>query len=95
MSYERMLLSHFNRVQLCVTPETAAHQASLSIGFSRQEHWSGVPLPSPYERITNSKLSWIPNFLQPEQSCLFLFSRERVISQAYFKCSGGLLDAET
>ena len=32
---------------LLVTPWTAAYQAPLSIGFSRQEYWSGVPLPSP------------------------------------------------
>ena len=31
------------------TPWTAAHQAPLSMGFSRQEYWSGVPLPSPYK----------------------------------------------
>ena len=36
-----LLLSHFSRVRLCVTPWTAAHQAPLSLGFSRQEHWSG------------------------------------------------------
>ena len=42
-----MLLSHLSRVQLCATPETAAHQAPLSLGFSRQEHWSGLPFPSP------------------------------------------------
>ena len=42
-----LLLSHFSRVRLCATPWTAAHQASLAMGFSRQEHWSGVPLPSP------------------------------------------------
>ena len=41
-----LLLSHFSRVRLCVTPETAAHQAPLSLGFSRQEHWSGLPFPS-------------------------------------------------
>ena len=41
------MLSHFSRVRLCVTPWTAAYQAPLSLGFSRQEHWSGVPLPSP------------------------------------------------
>ena len=35
------LLSCFSRVRLCVTPETAAHQAPPSLGFSRQEHWSG------------------------------------------------------
>ena len=34
-------------VWLLETPWTAAHQAPLSMGFSRQEHWSGVPLPSP------------------------------------------------
>ena len=36
-----------SRVRPFVTPWTAAHQASLSMGFSRQEYWSGVPLPSP------------------------------------------------
>jgi len=38
------LLSH---VQLFVTPWTAAYQAPLSLGFSKQEHWSGLPFPSP------------------------------------------------
>ena len=42
-----LLLSRFSRVQLCATPWTAAHQALLSLGFSRQEHWSGLPFPSP------------------------------------------------
>ena len=42
-----LLLSHFSRVQLCATPETAARQAPLSLGFSRQKHWSGLPFPSP------------------------------------------------
>ena len=42
-----MLLSHFSRVRLSATPETAAHQAPPSLGFSRQEHWSGLPVPSP------------------------------------------------
>ena len=36
-----------SRVQLLATPWTAAHQAPPSMGFSRQEYWSGVPLPSP------------------------------------------------
>ena len=40
-------LSRFSRVRLCATPETAAHQAPPSLGFSRQEHWSGLPFPSP------------------------------------------------
>ena len=42
-----LLLSRFSRVRLCATPETAAHQAPPSLGFPRQEHWSGLPFPSP------------------------------------------------
>ena len=42
-----LLLSLFSRVRLCATPQTAAHQGSLSLGFSRQEHWSVLPFPSP------------------------------------------------
>ena len=42
-----LLLSHFSRVRLCVTPQKAAHQAPPSLGFSRQEHSSGLPFPSP------------------------------------------------
>ena len=42
-----LLLSRFSRVRLCETPWTAAYQASPSMGFSRQEHWSGLPFPSP------------------------------------------------
>ena len=42
-----LLLSHLSHVQLCATPETAAYQALPSLGFSRQEHWSGMPFPSP------------------------------------------------
>ena len=47
-----LLLSHFSHVRLCnpgdcAIPEAAAHQAPLSLGFSRQEHWSGLPFPSP------------------------------------------------
>ena len=42
-----LLLSRFSRVQLCATPQTEAHRALPSLGFSRQEHCSGLPLPSP------------------------------------------------
>ena len=41
-----LLLSRFSRVRLCATPWTAAYQASPSMGFSRQVHWSGLPFPS-------------------------------------------------
>ena len=51
-----LLLSLFSRVRLCVTPETAAHQAPPSLGFSRQEHWSGLPSPSPMQE--SEKWKW-------------------------------------
>ena len=39
-----------SRVQLFAILWTVAHQVSLSMGFSRQEHWSGLPFPSPGDR---------------------------------------------
>ena len=47
IGFAMLLLSRFSRVWLCVTPYTAAHQAPPSLGFSRKEHWSGLPFPSP------------------------------------------------
>ena len=41
-----LLLSRFSRVRLCPTPWTAAYKALPSMGFSRPEYWSGLPLPS-------------------------------------------------
>ena len=51
-----LLLSRVSRVWLCATPETAAHQAPLSLGFSRQEHWHGLPFPSPIQE--SEKWKW-------------------------------------
>ena len=51
-----LLLSHFSRVQLCATPEMAAHQTPPSLGFSRQEHWSGLPFPSPMHESEKVKV---------------------------------------
>ena len=67
-----LLLSHFSRIRLCETPWTAAHQAPPSLGFSRQEHWSGLPFPSPvhesekwkWNRSVVSDPQW-PHGLQP------------------------------
>ena len=41
------MLSHFSRVRLSATPWTVAPQASLTMGFPRQEFWSGFPFPTP------------------------------------------------
>ena len=43
----RVKVKSLSRVRLVATPWTAAHQAPPSMGFSRQEYWSGVPMPSP------------------------------------------------
>ena len=55
-----LLLSRFSSVRLWVIPQTAAHQAPQSLGFSRQEYCSGLPLPSPHENLQKfkSKLQW-------------------------------------
>ena len=65
-NHELLLLSHFSRVRLCATHQTppllsrvrllatlwtAAYQAPPSTGFSRQENWSGVSLPSPIHEL--------------------------------------------
>ena len=48
-----LLLSHFSHVRVCATPQMAAYQAPLSLGFSRQEHWSGLPFPSQCMKVKN------------------------------------------
>ena len=45
-----LVLSHFSRVRVFVTPWTVAHQVPLSLGFSRQEYWRGLPCPPPVGR---------------------------------------------
>ena len=51
------ILNHFSHVQLCATPWTAACQATLSMGFSRQEYWSGLPVPTPANQNQFSSVS--------------------------------------
>ena len=70
-----LLLSRFSRVRLCATPETTAHQAPPSLGFSRQEHWSGLPLPSPTGNASCPKwiCSWALFLLENYFSVLYLY----------------------
>ena len=56
-----LLLHRFSRIQLCATPLTATHQAPLSLGFSRKEHWSGLPFPSPSPMHKSEKWKWSRN----------------------------------
>ena len=57
------MLSRFSGVQLFVTLWTVAHQAPLSMGFSRQEYWCGLPFPPPEET------SWPRDWTQVSSSC--------------------------
>ena len=74
----------FSHVRLLATPWTAAHQAPPSMGFSRQEYWSGVPLPSPPDPM-RSVLSSSPSHQQEDAatdrvrtlSNIFKFSKVR------------------
>ena len=60
-----LLLSRFSRVRLCATPEMAAHQALLPLGFSRQEHWSGLPSPSPMHESESEVAQLCPTPIDP------------------------------
>ena len=60
-----LLLSCFSRVWLCATPQTAAHQAPPSLGFSRQEHWSGLPFPSPMHESESEVAQSCPTLWDP------------------------------
>ena len=53
---EKVKVKSLSRVRLLATPWTAAYQAPPSMGFSRQEYWSGVPLPSPHLAATGCQI---------------------------------------
>ena len=60
-----LMPSHFSRVRLCATPRTAAHQAPPSLGFFRQEHWSGLPFPSPMHESESEVAQSCPTLSDP------------------------------
>ena len=62
----KVKVKSLSRVRLLTTPWTAAHQAPPSMGFSRQEYWSGVPLPSQPDFIVSPLvfLSILPTMLK-------------------------------
>ena len=72
-----------SRVQLLATPCTAAHQAPPSLGFSRQEHRSGLPFPSPL-----SYYNWKQNLLLKKKKDNNFSTRQKIlkenISRSYF-----------
>ena len=74
------MLSHFSRVQLFVTPWTVACLAPLSMGFSRQEYWSGLPC-SPPRDLPNPGIKPIsPALLHYRQILCYWVTREALCS---------------
>ena len=63
---KKVKVKSLSRVRLSVTPGTVAYQAPPTMGFSRQEYWSGVPLPSPTSNMES-------------QFCLFSKDRKSVV----------------
>ena len=82
-----LLLSHFNHVQLCVTPWTAAYQAPLSMEFSRQEYWSGLPFPSPFPLLQKIKLKQTTTFHKANE----IFFQRWGTQDKIFECSTKIL----
>ena len=70
----KVKVKSLNRVRRSVTPWTAAYQAPPSMGFSRQEYWSGVPLPSPNPslRSLNSMINYYNHSLGKTLNSLVL-----------------------
>ena len=92
------MLSHFSLVCLFVTPWTVAHQAPLSMGFSRQECWSGLPFPSP-EDLPNPGIEPAP-LASPALPSVFFITSVMWEAQSsalhHLKNSTGvILDADT
>ena len=72
------VLSHFSCVQLFVTLWTVACQAPLSMGFSRQEYWNGLPFPPPgdlpdtgVKPVSVMSLALIGGFFTPCATCFY------------------------
>ena len=92
-----------SRVWLLATPWTAAYQAPPSMGFSRQEYWSGVPLPSPLISYCDINISLVSLLFSCSLSHnRFIPNRKRLAVEVYggllndrgwarYKCLGGRL----
>ena len=78
----KVKVKSLSRVRLLATPWTAAHQAPQSMGFSRQEYWSGVPLPSPRDRSSVSKFHYTTIYFLHQNT-----KRRKPWSSQVYSCS--------
>ena len=72
----KVKVKSLSRVRLLATPWTGAHQAPPSMGFFRQEYWSGVPLPSPKKKATIHQFyfwDYIKKTLTQKDICIPMF----------------------
>ena len=81
-----LLVSHFSRVRLCATPWMTAHQAPPSLGFSRQEHWSGLPFPS---LMRESEVAQSCPTLQPQGYTVLGILQARILEWVVLPFSRG------
>ena len=79
----KVKVKSLSRVRLLATPWTAAHQAPLSMGFSRQEYWSGVLLPSPGDLPKHAQFS---TWMSQGKSGNKCFSVQEWINKWGMKC---------
>ena len=79
-----LLLRRFSRVRLYGTPEMAARQAPLSLGLSRQEHWSGLPFPSPMHESESEVAQSCPALSDPMDCSLPGSSVHGIFRQEYW-----------
>ena len=80
----KVKVKSLSRVRLLSILRTAAHQRPLSMGFSRQEYWSGVPLPSPLNLYSMPKIQWItmiPVKVRFVSRCKFLLLENKLLSK--------------
>ena len=75
------VLSHFSCVRLSVTPRTVARQAPLSMGFPRQEYWSGLPFPPPGD---------LPDPARAQVSYTSCFGRRVLYHERHLRLGDGL-----
>ena len=77
----KVKVKSFSHVQLFATPWTAAYQTPPSMGFSGQEYWSGVPLPSPLQSDSwiPSNMKWMDSTILATKICVSAGSRSRTV----------------
>ena len=79
-----LLLRRFSHVRLYATPEMAARQAPPSLGLSRQEHWSGLPFPSPMHESESEVAQSCPALSDPMDCSLPGSSVHGIFRQEYW-----------